>query len=340
MKLGAEMRSRMEIFMYIRPEQILEQYEIEVSAVSKGRDCFLCETDHGTMALKEYRGSRERAEFLAGLLAFLKTEHLLTEQIFAAREGEIFAVDEEERKFLLFQTFRGAECDTKSREDMVCAARFLARLHNVSERFSGEVPEFVRVRPDEQLLLYEKHSRQLKQVYGYIRSRRQKSRFEELFLQQYGRFYKKAGEAAGQLGSLAMPDHLTGFCHGDFNQHNVVFAKEGTAAVNFLNFSYDIRIGDLANFVRKMMEKNNWNIRLGLELIGAYDGVRAIQPKERSYLYLTLSYPEKFWKIANRYSQSHKAWLAERNVEKLERVIAQEGAREQFLQALSHFAEA
>lgn len=42
--------------MYIRPEQIAEQYEMEVKSISKGRDCFLCETDLGMRALKEYRG--------------------------------------------------------------------------------------------------------------------------------------------------------------------------------------------------------------------------------------------------------------------------------------------
>ena len=38
--------------MYIRPEQIAEQYEMEVKSISKGRDCFLCETDLGMRALK------------------------------------------------------------------------------------------------------------------------------------------------------------------------------------------------------------------------------------------------------------------------------------------------
>lgn len=61
-------------FMYFRPEQILEQYEIEIRSVSKGRDCYLCETNLGGKALKEYRGSRERAEFLAGMLEFLSRQ--------------------------------------------------------------------------------------------------------------------------------------------------------------------------------------------------------------------------------------------------------------------------
>ena len=65
------------------------------------------------------------------------------------------------------------------------------------------------------------------------------------------------------------------------------------AIVNFLNFSYQIRVSDLSNFVRKMMEKNNWNTSLGMELIGAYDSVRKLKPQELSYLYFYLAYPEK-----------------------------------------------
>ena len=72
--------------MYIRPEQIAEQYEMEVKSISKGRDCFLCETDLGMRALKEYRGSVERAEFLAGMLDFLKEQNIVAEQILKTRE--------------------------------------------------------------------------------------------------------------------------------------------------------------------------------------------------------------------------------------------------------------
>ena len=132
-------------------------------------------------------------------------------------------------------------------------------------------------------------------------------------------------------------EELFGFCHGDYNQHNVIFAQQGPCAVHFENFSYQVRISDLANFIRKMMEKNNWNTGLGLDLIRAYDGGRKLSDTELRYLYLSLAYPEKFWKIANHYYNSHKAWLSGRNIEKLERVIAQEDAREQFLELLFHF---
>ena len=86
-----------------------------------------------------------------------------------------------------------------------------------------------------------------------------------------------------------------------------------------------------------MLEKNNWNTGLGMDLIRAYDGVRKLSAQELRYLYLYLAYPEKFWKIANHYYNTHKAWLSGRNIEKLEKVIAQENARSQFLEILFHF---
>ena len=74
-----------------------------------------------------------------------------------------------------------------------------------------------------------------------------------------------------------------------------------------------------------------------MDLIRNYDRVKKLSPEELKYLYVYLAYPEKFWKIANRYYNSHKAWLSGRNIEKLEKVIAQEDAREHFLQMLFHF---
>ena len=53
------------VFLYNRPEQILEQYELEVKSISRGRDSYQCDTEQGPKILREYRGSKERAGFLA-----------------------------------------------------------------------------------------------------------------------------------------------------------------------------------------------------------------------------------------------------------------------------------
>lgn len=323
--------------MYNRPEQILEQYDLIVNAISKGRESYHCDTNQGQKVLREYRGSKERAEFLAEMSFYLREQGLLIPTVTRTREDSPIAVDEDETKYILTDLFTGAECDTKKREDMLEAVRCLARLHNVSEGYEGEVPEFVKEEPDSLLQLYEKHNRELRKVRNYVHDKKKKNEFEMMFAGQYAGFMKKAEEVTALLKEIVPEERNFGFCHGDYNQHNVLFSRQGTVIVNFDCFSYHVRVSDLANFLRKMLEKNNWNTGLGMDMIRAYDDIRRLSGQELRYLYLYLAYPEKFWKIANRYYNSHKAWLSGRNIEKLEKVIAQEDAREQFLLMLFHF---
>ena len=109
------------------------------------------------------------------------------------------------------------------------------------------------------------------------------------------------------------------------------------SVAHFDSFSFQMQVSDLANFMRKMLEKNNWNTGLGSDFIGTYDKVRRLSAQELRYLYYYLAYPEKFWKIANHYYNAHKAWLSGRNIEKLEKLIAQERVREEFLVMMGNF---
>ena len=43
--------------------EALEQFDMEVRAVRKGRGSWICETDQGCRLLKEYRGTAMRLEF-------------------------------------------------------------------------------------------------------------------------------------------------------------------------------------------------------------------------------------------------------------------------------------
>ena len=52
------------------------------------------------------------------------------------------------------------------------------------------------------------------------------------------------------------------------------FAKEGMAIINFEQMHYDIQVGDLAHFMRKILEKHNWNTGLGMDMITAYSSQR------------------------------------------------------------------
>jgi len=86
--------------------------------------------------------------------------------------------------------------------------------------------------------------------------------------------------------------------------------------------------------MRKIMEKNNWNVRLGMELLEGYRRKQELTAQDLQGLYYRLSYPEKFWKIANQYYRTRKVWDSGKNYEKLQKEIRQNQARGEFLAVL------
>ena len=107
---------------------------------------------------------------------------------------------------------------------------------------------------------------------------------------------------------------------------------EGMAVVNFEKCVWDNPVRDLYLFMRKLLEKSGWSQELGTLLLDTYRRERPLQPEDCRQLYFRLLYPEKFWKIANFYYNSGKAWIPGRNMDKLEKLLAQEQEKIRFLE--------
>ena len=63
-----------------------------------------------------------------------------------------------------------------------------------------------------------------------------------------------------------------------------------------------------------------------------YGKEKRLSASDTLQLYYRFAYPEKFWKIANFYYNSGKAWIPGRNMEKLERLLAQRKIKKAFLE--------
>ena len=125
--------------------------------------------------------------------------------------------------------------------------------------------------------------------------------------------------------------------HGEYNYHNIIMTKEGIATTNFEKFRRDIQVEDLYYFLRKVLEKSGWKIRLGDGMLNAYSAIHPLTEGEMEYLKIRLIYPEKFWKITNSYYHSGKAWIPAKNVEKLSLSVAQTEEKKRFLRNLFAF---
>ena len=107
-----------------------------------------------------------------------------------------------------------------------------------------------------------------------------------------------------------------------------------TAIIEYNRMHLGIQVSDLYRFMRKVMEKHGWNMDLGLSMLDSYERVLPMDRRERTCLYYLFLYPEKYWKQLNFYFNANKAWIPERNIDKLRGLEEQQQLRNSFLRRL------
>lgn len=318
-----------------RAVSLFEHYDIEVRRTWKGRGAILCDSDRGLLILKEYSGSAQRAAFQEHLLSHIKESGLLrAESILRTREDALTVRDQDQTVYVVKTYFEGRECDHRSQAECCLAVETLAKLHGVcdlsgSEALLGQPVFSLKAE-------FEKHNRELKKARRFLREKSQKSDFELYLMKHYDYFMDIALQITGELGYDAYEEDSFSFpfvCHGDYQHHNIIQTGEGSALVNFEKCVRDYPVRDLYLFMRKLLEKNNWSQALGDALLAGYHKIRPLEGRDYRQLYLRFSYPEKFWKIVNFYYNSGKAWIPGRNMEKLEKLFAQEREKQLFLKS-------
>ena len=317
-----------------RAVSLLDQYEIEVNRTWKGRGAILCDSDQGLLILKEYCGPTDKIRFQDLFLQHLrKSGTVYAESILRTREDEMIVYDQERTPYIVKTYFEGRECNHRDAQECRQAAAALARLHEASDLSAYEElraqPVF-RVEKE-----YEKHNRELKKVRKFLWEKSQKTDFEIYLMKHYDYFMNNALQITDELRYDAYEEDACGssvVCHGDYQYHNILFTDAGEALINFEKCVRDYPVRDLCLFMRKLLEKNNWSQTLGDMLLESYNKVRSLTKRDYRQLYYRLAYPEKFWKIANFYYNSGKAWIPGRNMEKIERLFAQERDKQLFLE--------
>lgn len=326
--------------MYNRTEIILEAYPYEFTDVMKGRGAYFCFCRDGSRKiLKEFSGSASKAELLDRFLRYLNERGCVAEQIIYTKEGQVLHTDTDETRYYMRTWFEGRECDTRNREDILCAVHRLAQFHTDTAAFQEELPQTMCKTPDFLEQEYRRHIKELHKVRNYIKSKKKRNEFETDFLKEYGYYLNQAEEAADRLRQTTAEESMRffGICHGDYSQHNLLFTAQGPVIINYERFCKDAYISDFAHFFRKIMEKHNWNTGLGMDMIRAYDKIRRLEGWELRQLCIRMRYPEKFWKVANHYFNSKKSWANNRDGEKLVKICAQERERAEFLKILDRF---
>jgi len=321
---------------------LLAQYDLVVYRAGRVKGAWILETDRG---LKSLGG----CSYSEGKVAFeQKVKLLAAEHGFPALD---LYVENKERGFLvqgpyneqfvMRDWFYGDECDAKNKEHVLQAVETLARLHNCMNGLSLSSEEQTFCMQQRVPELLERRNKELRRVRTYIRSKKQKTVFEQNFLAQFDSQAARAEEAFALLDNESYERYYCSriaegcVLHGNFTHHSVILLSEkNTAVIGFDKAETGIQIQDFYQLFRKIMEKWDWDVSLGDSMLEAYQKIRPVPQEEWQLLQVMLIYPEKFWKVANRYYNNRKSWIPEKNMQKLLQTMEQAEQKEASIKML------
>lgn len=320
---------------------VLEQYDIDVTETRRVRNGVLVISGEEWYLLREMYISPERMTFLNQLYEKLEESQVArVDTPVANKEGEYLSKAEDGSSYLLRKWFAGRECDIKKESELIESTKLLAQMHQVmkipvSEGMGEENAEYQTL-----LETYERHNRELRKIRAFVSKRSVKNAFEAEFLKDYDKMYDQAQETLELLRHMeykcfaSEQKDVREIAHGDYNYHNVLFGQRERAVTGFEHAHLENQLSDLYYYLRKILEKYRYDTRVGYRMLRAYDSVITLDHRKREYLRVRLAYPEKFWKIANAYYHSNKAWIPSKNVDKLRLSCLQAEERQRFIENL------
>jgi spore coat protein I len=327
-------------FMEEKGRNVLEQYTFQVVRTMGTRGALLCDTNAGLKLLMPYAGRPETLEIEAAVLeAIASMRQVRVDTIVRNKEGQLMSADEDGTYYVVKDWYGGQNPIMNDSYDLQRGAALLGRLHNCfhqlgMEKLTENCHKLNTAISLDQLL--DKRTNELKRIYNYIRKKSQKEEFERQVLACFAQQYDNATAA---VNTLKQADYIElwqqkqkqgELCHGCYNYHNIYYGNDWQAVVRFEQMHFGMQIWDFYGYLRKAMEKNQWNKDLGLSLFRAYSAIHPVSAKEVEVLLALLRFPEKFWKILNYYMNTNKAWISEKNMEKLIKVCRQQKLKCEF----------
>lgn len=314
-----------------RAVELLEQYDLEIVRTRKGRGSILADTSTGVYVFAEYCGTEEHLAAEHELLTQLsECEEVFVEQIVPTKEGALTVKDSDEVRYFLKTWQEGRECRVEEMGDCVLAMQQMAALHNCFEKVQTKAGALPCYLPETD---YQKRNRELRRIRKYLKQKGSKQPFERLLWKVSDEFLAQGERLEEEWLEVISGEERPArrLCQGDFQYHNLIATRQGWFLMNFERCCLDSPVRDLALFLRKLLEKEDWSVALGQELLKVYEEERPLTKYDRLDLAFRLAYPEKYWKIANFYMNTPKSWIPAKNIQKLERVICQEAQKRTFL---------
>jgi CotS family spore coat protein len=327
----------------MREFEIERQFDIKIETLRPNKGIYYLKSNKGEKCLKRINYGAQKLLFVYGA-----KEHLIkngfdkVDRYELNIDGDPFALVNEDL-YTLSQWIPGRECDFHNLDEVKIAAKTLALLHEATKGY--DPPENSKLKSDlgRWPHLMEKRMKSLDKMRDMTRKKSQKSDFDLNYIKSM-EFYKELSKRAhnvmhtsSYLDLCEIAENDKSFCHHDFTYHNIILGDDNEVYV--IDFDYckrEIRAYDIANFMIKVLKRVDWNIEYAKAILESYSAVGNLKDEEYRVIFGFLLFPQRYWRLANRYYYNEVNWGQNTFNNKLEGIINE---KEIYLKFIDEFKE-
>lgn len=327
----------------MREFEIERQFDIKIESIKPSRGVYYLKTNRGNKCLKKIDYGIQKLLFV-----YSAKEHLISKGFTGVDryclniDGNPYALVNEDI-YTLSEWIDGRECNFYEKEDLIKASKTLAVLHEKSKGY--EPPENSKLKTDlgRWSHLMEKRVKSFEKMRDMARKRGNKTAYDLNYIKSVD-YFKQLGlksleilNDSEYLNLCRLTEEEKGFCHHDYTYHNIII--DNSSNVNVIDFDYckrEIRVYDLSNYIIKVLKRCDWDKEYAKLIIDAYNSVSQLEEREYRVLYAFLIFPQRFWRLANRFYYNEVNWGQSTFNNKIEELINE---REKFCKFIDEFKE-
>ena len=325
----------------MREFEIERQFNIKIESIKANKGVYYLNTNKGERCLKKINYGPQKLLFVYGA-----KEHLIengferVDKYFLNIDNYPYALVNEDL-YTLSMWLNGRECDFHKIEEVKLAAKTLAELHIASKGY--DPPENSKLKSDLGRWpgLMKKRIKALDKMKEMARKKNNKTDFDMLYIKSM-EFYKELAKEANNTLLISDYERLCAvaeeektFCHHDFTYHNIIIDED--EKVNIIDFDYckrEIRAFDISNFMIKVLKRVDWDLEFAKAIIDSYNEIAKLETSEYRVLLAYLQFPQRYWRLANRYYYNEVTWGANTFAKKIQGIIDEQ---ENYLKFIKEF---
>ena len=305
--------------------EIALKYQFQIEGASSFKDTNILCTNLGKKVLKKVKLSPQRILFVHSAKEHIANNGFKTLDRYIITADGLPYAEVDGCIYTVTDSVSGRECNLDDRSDTLISTRLLAHMHKASKGYITIKECTPRVELGNLPSNFQKRLNEIKKAKKL--AQKNKSGFDNALLICIDHFYSMGEHALDQLMKsgyqrLVEETHaVQTICHHEFTHNNIIFEGESPILTNFESSAIELKVYDLANLLRRKMRKCGWDIAEAKAILDEYHSVEPLCYDELCILKIMIQYPQKFWRIINRYYNNKRSPCEKSDISKLNETI-------------------